>query len=256
MARRVVKKKKKKKKNELPNIETFDLKPGRILLRKYEVISKLGTGWEGEVYKVSELSTKIERAAKFFFPRRNVRDQKAIFYARKLHKLRDCSILIQYLTQERFVHNRIPVTFLVSDYVEGVILKDFLRQQSGGRLPAFQGLHLLYALAVGMAPIHQAREYHGDLHWENVIVRRHGIGFSVKLLDMFHWGAASRENIHGDTCDLVQLFYDAIGGRQHYAKQPDFVKDICCGLKRTLILKKYRSAVHLRDYLETMHWHE
>ena len=80
-------------------IETFDLYPGRILARKYEVISLLGTGWEGEVYKVRESATGIERAAKFFFPQRNPRDRTVNFYAKKLHKLRHCPILIQYHTQ-------------------------------------------------------------------------------------------------------------------------------------------------------------
>ena len=47
-----------------PAVQDFDLKPGRVLARKYEVIGKLGTGWEGQVYLVRELATHIERAVK------------------------------------------------------------------------------------------------------------------------------------------------------------------------------------------------
>ena len=36
--------------------------------RKYKVLSMLGRGWEGEVYKIKEVTTNIERAAKIFFP--------------------------------------------------------------------------------------------------------------------------------------------------------------------------------------------
>lgn len=235
-------------------IDTFGLYPGRVLARKYEVVSLLGTGWEGEVYKVRELATGIERAAKFFFPQRNPCDRTVNFYAKKLHKLRDCPILIQYHTQEQIIFHRKPLTFLVSDYVEGELLSVFLARQTGKRLPVFQGLHLLHTLASGIAMIHNQREYHGDLHTDNVIVRRHGLGFEVKLIDMLHWGAPRPENIHDDVCDLVRIFYDAIGGQKHYAKQSSEAKAICCGLKRSLILKKFRTAGQLRDYLETMEW--
>ncbi len=235
-------------------IDTFDLYPGRILARKYEVISLLGTGWEGEVYKVREIATGIERAAKFFFPQRNPRDRTVNFYAKKLHKLRHCPILIQYHTQEKIVFHRQPLTFLVSDYVEGELLSDFLTRQPGKRLSAFQALHLIHDLASGIAMIHNLREYHGDLHTENIIVRRYGLGFDVKLIDMIHWGAPRAENIHDDVCDLIRIFYDVIGGQNHYAKQPPEIKTICCGLKRSLILRKFRTAGQLREYLETMQW--
>ena len=64
------------------SIDSFDLKPGRILARKYEVVARLGGGWEGEVYHVRELLTGIERAAKFFFPRRNVKDRAVVYTPR------------------------------------------------------------------------------------------------------------------------------------------------------------------------------
>jgi hypothetical protein len=62
-------------------IEAFDLEPGDTLTDKYEVIEKLGAGWEGEVYLVSEITTKIDRTVKLFFPQRNVRDATSKFYS-------------------------------------------------------------------------------------------------------------------------------------------------------------------------------
>ena len=53
---------------------------------------------------------------------------------------------------------------------------------------------------------------------------------------------------------MIHIFYEMIGGQKHYAKQPKAVKDIINGLKRTLILKKFRSATQLREYIETMQW--
>jgi tRNA A-37 threonylcarbamoyl transferase component Bud32 len=235
-------------------INSFRLAEGRILADKYEVLAFLGQGWEGEVYLIRETLTGIERAAKLFFPERNPRNRTAKIYARKLHKLRHCDILIHYMTQDVITIRQLPITMLISEYVEGALLSDMLKQRHGGRFSPFEALHLLHALASGMADIHLAREYHGDLHTDNIIVRRYGIGFEVKLIDLFYRGAPKRENIHDDVCDLIRVFYDILGGRRYYARHAREIKSICCGLKRTLILKKYRTAGQLRDYLESMDW--
>ena len=232
----------------------FGFEEGDVLAGKYEVDSRLGSGWEGEVYLVRELNTDIERTAKFFFPRRNPRNRTLRYYAKKLHRLRHCPILIQYHTQETVTYDGEPATFLVSEYVEGELLSEFLKRQPGGRLDAFQALHLLHELASGIESIHNLREYHGDLHTDNIIIRRLGIGFVTKLVDLYRWRAPTTANIHDDVCDLIRVFYDALGGRKHYARQPPEVKDICCGLKRSLILRKFATAGQLRQRLETLRW--
>jgi len=235
-------------------IESFNLSSGRIIAKKYEIKSLLGTGWESEVYLVREITTGIERTAKFFFPQRNLHDRALKFYARKLHKLRKCPIVIQYSTQDTIIFRRTPISFLVSEFVEGELLSEYLDRQPGKRLLPFQALHLLYALARGIECIHTVGDYHGDLHTDNIIVQRVGLNFELKLLDMFHWGAPSAENIRDDVINLVRIFYDALGGQKHYAKLPEEVKQICCGLKRTQITKKFRTAGKLRKYLESMQW--
>jgi serine/threonine protein kinase len=237
-----------------PKIEAFDLPTGRKIGRKYEVLSKLGAGWEGEVYKILETSTGIERAAKLFYPRRNPKDRTSKFYAKKLHKLRHCPVLIQYHTAETITFRRAQVTALISEYVEGELLSEFLKKRRGKRLTPFEGLHLLYALADGIEPIHLAGEYHGDLHAENVIVNRFGLNFDIKLVDLFRWNQPKRHNQRDDICDLIQIFHEAMGGAKHYAKLPAAAKYICCGLKRNLILKKFRTISELREHLESMSW--
>ena len=235
-------------------IDSFDLKPGRILARKYEVVSLLGGGWEGEVYKIREKNTHIERAAKLFFPQRNPRNKTAKAYARKLHKLRACPIVIHYHTEEIVPVRRQPITVLVSEYVEGELLSDFLKRQPGGRLHATQAIHLLYALVVGMECIHQAREYHGDLHSENIIVESYGLQFQLKILDFFQWQGPKRAVLQDDICDLVRILYDSLGGVRFYSRQPREIKAICLGLKRSLILKRFPTVTHLRQYLEALRW--
>lgn len=234
----------------------FDFKPGRKLANKYEVQEQLGKGWEGEVYRVREIATGIERTAKFFYPERNVGDKTITYYAKKLNKLRRCDILIPYLTHDQVQHQKHMVKFLVSEFVEGRVLKDFLKQQPGGRLTPFEGLHLLHKLVSGLEEVHALKDYHGDLHAGNIIISRYGIGFQVKLIDIYRWHGQSRENILEDVYDIIKIFYESIGGSKHYAKQRPEIKSICCGLKRSLIKKKFRSAGQLRRYLETLEWSE
>ncbi|MGH8501015.1 MAG: protein kinase domain-containing protein [Gammaproteobacteria bacterium] len=241
-------------KRKMPRIVSFDLQAGTVLAQKYKVVDRLGAGWEGEVYLIRERATGIERTAKLFFPQRNLNDRAARFYARKLHKLRQCQIIIQYHTRETIVYRGVPVSVLISEFVAGELLSEFLARQPGQRLGPFQATHLLHALASGIECIHAIGEYHGDLHTDNIIVQRCGLGFELKLLDMFYWGAPRAENIYDDVVHLIRIFFDALGGQKHYARQPPEVKAICRGLKRSLLIKKFRTARELRTYLETMQW--
>ena len=232
----------------------FNLAPDRIIAGKYKVLYKLGSGWEGEVYKIVELATGIQCAAKLFYPKRNIKNKTAVSYAKKLHELRDCPIIIKYHTQETILWHHVAVTVLISEYVEGRLLSEYLKRLPGKRLTPFQATHLLHALASGLEGIHFHGRYHGDLHTENVILSRVGLSYTLKFLDLYDQGGRRKDNIAFDICSAIRIFYDSLGGQKYYAKQPPQVKEICCGLKQTLILKKFRNATALRLHLETMEW--
>jgi hypothetical protein len=44
-------------------------------------------------------------------------------------------------------------------------------------------------------------------------VRRHGLGFTVKLLDFYDWGGPRHQKRAHDVLDLVRLLYDSVGER-------------------------------------------
>jgi serine/threonine protein kinase len=232
----------------------FGITPGKVLAGSYRVDKFIGSGWEGEVYLVTERLTGAQRAAKLFFPERNARDKAAVYYARKLERLRDCRIVIQYHHAEQVRLKGQTVTVLISEFVEGTLLPDHVAANPAGRLPVFEALHLLYAVATGLAEMHERKEYHGDLHAGNVLVRRRGIHFETKLVDLYDRGKAASWNIREDVCDLVRIFYDAVGGRATYSAQPPIVKSICLGLKRSMIHKRFPTAWHLCRHLDTVEW--
>jgi tRNA A-37 threonylcarbamoyl transferase component Bud32 len=235
-------------------IDRFDFPAGRRLAAKYCVDAYLGSGWEGEVYRVTEVRTGIPRAAKIFYPQRNVRDRAVRVYARKLERLRDCPLVVQYHHTESLRHKSEQVTCLISEFVDGELLEDFVRRQPGKRLQSFEALCLMHALASGIEQIHALKEYHGDIHDHNVLVQRRGIGFDVKLLDLYHWGASDRNKTREDVIQLVRLLYDAVGGKARYAKQPPEIKAVCCGLRRGLIIERFPTVSRLRRHLESFSW--
>jgi tRNA A-37 threonylcarbamoyl transferase component Bud32 len=234
-------------------VKRFDFPTGKSVAGKYLIERPLGSGWEGEVYAIIERTTGIRRAAKFYYPFRDPMGKAAIAYARKLDALRHCPILMQYHHQELAYVRRRKVTVVISELVEGVKLSEFLASQRGG-LSTFEALHVLYVLAKGIAPIHARGEYHGDIHDDNIMIRRAGIAFDVKLLDFFDLGRPTRDKVHKDVLNLVQVFHTLVGGRKHYARQPKVVKDIIRGLKDSLILARFQSAGDVQRHLENLTW--
>jgi RIO-like serine/threonine protein kinase len=232
----------------------FDFPPGRTVAGKYVIERPLGSGWEGEVYVITEKLTGIRRAAKFYYPHRDPMGRSAIVYARKLDALRHCPILMQYHHQEIASVRRKKVTVVISELVEGEKLSEFLSRQPRGRLSTFEALHVLYGLVKGIAPIHARGEYHGDIHDDNIMIRRQGINFDIKLLDFFDLGKPTRSKIHKDVLNLVEVFHIIVGGRDAYHRQPKVVKDIIRGLKDSLILQRFQSAGDIQRHLENLEW--
>ena len=234
-------------------IQRFDFDVGRTVAGKYVIERPLGSGYEGEVYAIVEKVTGIRRAAKFYYPHRDPLGRSAIAYARKLDALRHCPILLQYHHQEIATVQRKKVTVVVSEFFDGERLSDFLQKQDGG-LSTFEALHVLYTLVRGITPIHARGEYHGDIHEENVMIRRQGIGFDVRLVDFFDLGKPTKKKVHKDVLNIVMVFHAIVGGRERYASQPRVVKDIIRGLKDSLILARFQSAGDIQRHLEALTW--
>jgi RIO-like serine/threonine protein kinase len=234
--------------------DSFNLHPGRQIGRRYVVEAVLGVGSEGEVYRVRDRGTGITRAAKIFFPHRDPDQRLSVRHAQKLNRLRRCPIVLQYHHTEEVTIRGVRTTAVISELCDGEPLAVWINAQRGRRLTPFMALTILHSLAVGLEQVHAMGEYHADVHTENILVKPHGVVFDLKLIDFYEWGRPTRPKMQQDVLDAVKVFYDMLGGRRHYAKQPAEVKRIVAGLKTTLILERFPSMTALRGELETFEW--
>jgi len=232
----------------------FDFSEDKVLSDRYEVVEKLGEGWEGEVYLIKEIDTEIERAAKFFYPERNPKNKTVYHYAKKLHKLRGCNSLIKYISKERFRYKGKDVTYLISDFVEGETLGIYIKNQYPKGMNYYQALHLFYALIMAVEEIHLKKEWHGDVHVDNIIIQRAGLKYDLKLIDIFKFGPGEKGSIQEDIVGLCNVLFELLGGRKKYKGQPEIIKSLCCGLKKTIIRKKFKNATQMRNFLENTTW--
>jgi tRNA A-37 threonylcarbamoyl transferase component Bud32 len=231
--------------------ESFSLSPGRRIGRRYRVEHQLGAGSEGEVYRIQEDQTGVRRAAKLFYSHRDPDRRMSVRHARKLERLRDCPIVLQYHHTEEVTVRGYKTVALISELCEGEPLQHWIDRSRGARLPLFLALTLLRELAIGLEQIHALGEYHSDVHTENVLVRTRGIHLDLKLVDFYEWGHPTRAKMQEDVIQAVHVFYDSVGGAAWYPKLPAVAKGICRGLKRSLILRRFPTASALRLHLES-----
>lgn len=235
-------------------VVSFNLPVGRRIGQPYEVVQFLGSGSQGEVYKILETGTGIHRAAKVYFPHANPNHRETLWYARKLNKLRNCPIVLQYHHTQMIRIGQEEVLCLISEFCDGVLVEEWALSQRGKRAAPYLALHFLYHLARGLEAVHAVGEYHADIHSHNLLIRPRGIGFQLKLFDFYNWGRRAKYKQGQDIVDAIKVFHECLGGAKHYPKLPAEIRYICCGLKRSLILKRFPSISALRLHLETFDW--
>ena len=232
---------------------SYNLSPGKMLGRQYRVLEFLGQGWEGEVYKIEERTTGIIRAAKLFYPKR-YHEFPHVTYAQKLYRLRTCPIVIRYHHQDTTRIKGENVNFLVSNFIDGEVLSQYIANQPKHRLMTFEALHLFYAIVQGVEHIHFLGEYHGDIHEDNIIVKRRGLTFDVHLIDLMHLGKPTKARIQQDVIDIIAALYQMIGGAKYYKRVHNNFRKIILGKKQSLISKQFKTAGHIRLFLENLEW--
>ena len=145
------------------------LQPG-TRLGNYEVLSELGSGGMGEVYKAKDLKLGREVAIKVL-PQEMASDSQRLRRfeqeARAASALNHPNIVTIYEIGE---HDGTP--FIAMEYVDGLTLREML---AGGSLPNDKLIRYATQMAEGLAKAHQAGIVHRDLKPENLMVTDDGL---------------------------------------------------------------------------------
>jgi serine/threonine-protein kinase len=159
-----------------PRAPTAEQKPPS-LLGDFRIVSKIGEGAMGTVYKAFQVSAEREVAVKILFPHM-ARNQKLLerFYreARSMGHLSHPNIVQGYAVgEEQGWH------YLAMEYVDGRSLQKWLGLL--GRLSVGDALHIVLACAEGCRYAHSLDVVHRDIKPDNILINRQG---EIKLTDL------------------------------------------------------------------------
>jgi serine/threonine protein kinase len=147
------------------------------LLGDFRIVSKIGEGAMGAVYKAFQVSAEREVAVKILFPHM-ARNQKLLerFYreARSMGHLSHPNIVQGYAVgEEQGWH------YLAMEYVDGRSLQKWLGLL--GRFSVGDALHIVLACAEGCRYAHSLDVVHRDIKPDNILINRQG---EIKLTDL------------------------------------------------------------------------
>jgi serine/threonine-protein kinase len=159
-----------------PRAPTAEQKPPS-LLGDFRIVSKIGEGAMGVVYKGFQVSAAREVAVKILFPHM-ARNQKLLerFYreARSMGHLSHPNIVQGFAVgEEQGWH------YLAMEYVDGRSLQKWLGLL--GRLSVGDALHIVLACAEGCRYAHSLDVVHRDIKPDNILINRQG---EIKLTDL------------------------------------------------------------------------
>ena len=145
-------------------------------IRKYQIVTKLGAGGMGSVYKAIDTILEREVALKLLAPTLANDDsfvERFRLEARALARLDHPHIVKVY--DADWDENKL---FIVMEYVDGGSLADLIKQE--GALPAALVIKLLQQTASGLDYAHQRGLIHRDIKPANILLDKEG---NAKLTD-------------------------------------------------------------------------
>jgi serine/threonine protein kinase/Tol biopolymer transport system component len=150
-----------------------ELSPGANVAH-YRIISKLGAGGMGEVYRAQDTELGRPVALKFLpdeVASQQNRVKRFIQEAKAASALNHPNILTVYE-----IGRADDTTFIATEFVDGITLRQHIRQG----LKLIEVLDIASQIASALVAAHAAGIVHRDIKPENIMVRRDGI---VKVLD-------------------------------------------------------------------------
>jgi serine/threonine protein kinase len=144
--------------------------PGTTLLERYRIVSPLGKGGMGEVYRAEDLKLGQTVALKFL-PKPLARNEEALArFRREVRMARQVSH--PNVCRVFDIGEADGQTFLTMEFVDGEDMSSLMRRI--GRLPADKALEIARQVCAGLAAAHEHGIIHRDLKPANIMLDGRG----------------------------------------------------------------------------------
>jgi serine/threonine-protein kinase len=154
--------------------------PGDILAGRYEIVSLLGEGGMGTVWRARSIALDADVAIKVLHCDRadSQAAQRLLREARATARVGHPSIVRAF----DFGETEAGEPFLVMELLEGTSLADWLDRK--GRMSPVEAVQMLLPIAAGLAAAHARGIVHRDIKPENIIIVPDGVStFLPKIVD-------------------------------------------------------------------------
>ena len=154
--------------------------PGTVVRGRYRILSKIGEGGMGAVYKAKHTGFDELRAIKVLNPeltgdeKFHERFKREAFITRKLHHPN--AVLVEDIDE---AEDGCP--FIVMEFIEGKSLKQVMQEE--GPLPAPRVCAIAKQVAAALDAAHRLDMVHRDIKPENIVLVQTAEGETAKVLD-------------------------------------------------------------------------
>lgn len=161
---------------------------GQVVAQRYKVISLIGEGSGGEVYKVWDSMRSTYLALKLLKPEWNNNPQLIANFLDEANSLAN----LQHPNIVRFYElvTAEDSTFFLMDYVDGITLRTILRTSSTP-LPLDKILSIIKPICWALNYAHQQKVIHCDVKPENILIDRNGLVYLTDFGIALHRGGES-----------------------------------------------------------------